>query len=201
MKFEELKVEQLKRGLSKLELPTAGNKAELQKRLIDEFKRRDIDIGTYEFEYKDETEICTRLTTSNMDLNTMFAGMLEKFADVQETSKANNEKLLTKFKVEVQETSKAKFAKFKTEVQKTSKINNEKLLAEFKAEVQETSKANFAKFKTEIQEMFKIINNRVDGIDRKVADLETNIDKKVADLKTNIYKKEWYELFQKPLVE
>ncbi|KNC25641.1 hypothetical protein FF38_00949 [Lucilia cuprina] len=69
MKFEELKVEQLKRELSKLELPTASNKAELQKRLIDEFKRRDIDIGTYEFEYKEETEICTHSITSNMDNN------------------------------------------------------------------------------------------------------------------------------------
>ncbi|KNC26089.1 hypothetical protein FF38_05400 [Lucilia cuprina] len=112
MKFEELKVVKLKRELSKLELPTAGNKAELQKRLIDEFKRRDIDIGTYEFEYKDET-------------------------DEQHGLKQN-----------------------------------------FKAEVQESSKANFTEFKTEIQEMSEVINNRVDRIDRKVADLETNIDKK-----------------------
>ncbi|KNC34871.1 hypothetical protein FF38_11116 [Lucilia cuprina] len=139
-----------------------GNKAELQKRLIDEFKWRDIDIGTYEFVYKQETEISTNSTTSNMDLNTMFAAMMEKFAEVQEISKANNEKLLE---------------------------NNEKLLAEFKAEVQETSKVNFAEFKTKIQEMSKVINNRVDRIDRKVADLESNIDKKVADLQTNIDKK------------
>ncbi|KNC24087.1 hypothetical protein FF38_06324 [Lucilia cuprina] len=101
MKFDELKVEQLKRELSKLELPTAGNKAELQKRLIDEFKSRDIDIGTYEFEYKEETEICTRSTTSNMDLNTMFAAMMKKFAEVQETSEAN----FAEFKTEVKETS------------------------------------------------------------------------------------------------
>ncbi|KNC24086.1 hypothetical protein FF38_06325 [Lucilia cuprina] len=37
--------------------------------------------------------------------------------------------------------------------------------------------------------MSEVINNRVDGIDRKVVDLETNIDKKVADLETNIDKK------------
>ena len=50
MKFEELKVDQLKKELSKLDLPTAGNKAELQKRLIDEFERRNIDMGSQKFE-------------------------------------------------------------------------------------------------------------------------------------------------------
>ncbi|KNC20840.1 hypothetical protein FF38_11283 [Lucilia cuprina] len=83
-----------------LEFYMKANKTELPKRR--EFNRRD--IGTYEFEYKEETEICTRSTTSNMDFNTMFAAMMEKFAEVKETSKANNEKLLAEFKVIVQET-------------------------------------------------------------------------------------------------
>ncbi|XP_037813635.1 uncharacterized protein LOC119604837 [Lucilia sericata] len=159
MKFEELKVEQLKRELSKMELPTAGNKAELQKRLIDEFKRRDIDIGTYEFEYKEETEICTRSTTSNMDLNTMFAAMMEKFAEVQETSKADNEKLLTdneKLRAEV-----------KAEVKETFKH-----LAEMEAKFQESSRATEEK----ILEVSEVINSRVDGIDKKVSDLKTKMN-------------------------
>ncbi|KNC23355.1 hypothetical protein FF38_09209 [Lucilia cuprina] len=92
MKFDELKVKQLKKEVSKSDLPTAGNKAELQKRLIDEFKRRDIDI-------------CTRSTTSNMDLNTMFAAMMGKFAEVQETSKATLLSLKLKFKKLLKQTT------------------------------------------------------------------------------------------------
>ncbi|KNC27610.1 hypothetical protein FF38_03902 [Lucilia cuprina] len=68
MKFEELKVEKLKRELSKLELQTAGNKAELQKRLINEFKRRDIDIGTYEFaEFKTEIQVMSEVINNIVD--------------------------------------------------------------------------------------------------------------------------------------
>lgn len=47
---------ELKTELSKLELSIWGNKAELQKMLIYELKRRDIDSGIYEFEYKEEME-------------------------------------------------------------------------------------------------------------------------------------------------
>ena len=53
MKYLELKVDQLKKELSKLELPTSGTKTELQKRLMEEFQRRGLDIETYDFEYKD----------------------------------------------------------------------------------------------------------------------------------------------------
>ncbi|KNC31490.1 hypothetical protein FF38_06974 [Lucilia cuprina] len=94
----------------------------------------------------------------------MFAAMMEKFAEVQETSKTN----IAKFKTEFQETSKANNEKLLE--------NNEKLLTEFKAE-------------TEIQEISQVINNSVACIDKKVADLETNIDKKVGGLETNIDKK------------
>lgn len=88
MKLEELKVEQLKKELTKLELPSAGNKAELQKSLIDAFKWRDIDIGTFVFWYIEEVEVFIRKTTS-----TMFSAMMNKFKEIQEISRANNVKL------------------------------------------------------------------------------------------------------------
>ncbi|XP_065356251.1 uncharacterized protein LOC135950648 [Calliphora vicina] len=88
MKFEELKVEQLKKELSKLELPTTGNKAELQKRLIDEFKRQDTDIGAYEFEYKEEMEVSTRATTNKSDLEKQYQDVDNKFLDLE--MKINN---------------------------------------------------------------------------------------------------------------
>ena len=53
MKFEELKVEQLKKELAKLEQTTTGNKAELQKRLMEALRQRGIDIATHDFEDKD----------------------------------------------------------------------------------------------------------------------------------------------------
>ncbi|KNC33465.1 hypothetical protein FF38_02088 [Lucilia cuprina] len=151
MKFDELKVE-LNRELSKLGLPRAGNKAELQKRLIDKFKRRDIDIGTYEFEYKEETAICTRSTTSHMDLNTMFAAMMEKFGEVQETSKAITEKLLVEFKSEVHKMSEL--------------INNRVDSINRKVGDLETKKTNIDKKVADLET----------NIDKKVSDLESKLN-------------------------
>ncbi|GBP02816.1 hypothetical protein EVAR_71250_1, partial [Eumeta japonica] len=60
MKFDELKVEQLKKKLAKLDLPTAGNKVELQKRLMEEFKRLGQDIDSHDFDEKDELQMSVR---------------------------------------------------------------------------------------------------------------------------------------------
>ena len=75
--------------LSKLQLPTSGTKTELQKRLMDEFQRRGLDIETYEFEYKDQVEVCSSVAPGNMDFSAMFATLIEK---LEENSK-NMEKL------------------------------------------------------------------------------------------------------------
>ncbi|KAI8118532.1 hypothetical protein CVS40_9889 [Lucilia cuprina] len=96
-----------------------------------------------------------------MDLNTMFAAMIKKFAEVQEAFKATNDKV-----AEVQETSKFE--------------ETRKLFAEMEAKLQESSRDE------KIHEMSEVINNRVDGIDKKVADLETNIDKKVSDIESKL---------------
>lgn len=71
-------MDQLKKELSKFELPTAGNRAELQKRFIEKFKRHGLDIDTYEFEEKKGLEFSTQATTSTMNLNSMFAMMMKK---------------------------------------------------------------------------------------------------------------------------
>ncbi|XP_065358696.1 putative nuclease HARBI1 [Calliphora vicina] len=58
-------------------------------------------------------EVSTRATTSSMDLSTMFTAMIEKFKEVEESSRANNENMEAK-------------------LQENSRANNEKLLAEVK---------------------------------------------------------------------
>lgn len=51
-----LKVDQLKMDLSKLYLLTTKSKTELQMRLIEELRKRNINIETYGFEERGKTE-------------------------------------------------------------------------------------------------------------------------------------------------
>ena len=53
MKYTELKVEQLKKELNKLGLSTSGTTTELQKRLMEEYEHRCLDIESHDFECKD----------------------------------------------------------------------------------------------------------------------------------------------------
>ena len=48
MKVTELRLDQLKRGLGKLELPTTGTKNELRRRLREQLQLQCIDIKPYE---------------------------------------------------------------------------------------------------------------------------------------------------------
>ena len=57
MKLTELRVDRLKRELGKLELPTAGTKNELQRRLREQLQLQGIDIESYEFEDEEEREL------------------------------------------------------------------------------------------------------------------------------------------------
>ena len=50
MKLTELRVDRLQRELGKLELPTAGIKNKLQRRLREQLQLQGIDIESYEFE-------------------------------------------------------------------------------------------------------------------------------------------------------
>ena len=90
MKYLELKVDQNKKELSKLELPTSGTKTEPRKRLMEEFQHRGLDVKTYDFEYKDQVEVCTSVAPGNMDFSAMFATLIEK---LEENSKIMKMKL------------------------------------------------------------------------------------------------------------
>ena len=57
MKLTELRVDRLKRELSKLELPTTGTKKELQRRLREQLQLQGINIESYEFKEEEEREI------------------------------------------------------------------------------------------------------------------------------------------------
>lgn len=85
MLFDERKVDQLKRKLSKLNLSTMETETELRKRLIKEFKIRDIDIGTYKFK---ELKVC-KSTMSIMDLNSTFLLMMKKNVEIIEEWEEN----------------------------------------------------------------------------------------------------------------
>lgn len=101
MKFSELKVEQLKKELSKLELPTAGNKAELQRRLMENFHQRNIEISTFEFENADDNDVSMVEEASGVDFTAVLACFMKKIEstlqdnsrDLKETSRVMNEKL------------------------------------------------------------------------------------------------------------
>lgn len=83
MKFEDLRVEQLKKELSKIELPTAIDKIKLQRRLMEEFKRRGINIGTYDFKKKEEFELNVCSGSNCMESNLMLAAIMAQFQKMQ----------------------------------------------------------------------------------------------------------------------
>ncbi|XP_058976719.1 uncharacterized protein LOC131801788 [Musca domestica] len=104
MKFKDLRVEDLKKELNKLELSSTGNKAELQKRLLDEFERRGMNIDTYEFDSKDEVDLSemgesnggevSSVAARGDDFRNMLAKMFEEnFRRFEENSRITNEKL------------------------------------------------------------------------------------------------------------
>ncbi|XP_061389850.1 scaffold attachment factor B1-like [Musca vetustissima] len=104
MKFKDLRVEDLKKELNKLELSSTGNKAELQKRLLDEFERRGMNIDTYEFDSKDEVDLSemgesngeevSSVAARSDDFREMLAKMFEEnFRRFEENSRKMNEKL------------------------------------------------------------------------------------------------------------
>ncbi|XP_058984141.1 uncharacterized protein LOC131804903 [Musca domestica] len=104
MKFKDLRVEDLKKELNKLELSSTGNKAELQKRLLDEFERRGMNIDTYEFDSKDEVDLSemgesnggevSSVAARGDDFREMLAKMFEEnFRRFEENSRITNEKL------------------------------------------------------------------------------------------------------------
>ena len=119
----------LKRKLSKLELPTAGIKSEMQSRLREQMQLQGIDIESYELEDEEQQELQVPATPRGVDMNSLLAAMMEKMQvlrDVQEASRAKNQKL----PADIQEAFRAESRKMQEENKKlfeTSRAENEKL--------------------------------------------------------------------------
>ena len=118
MKLFELRVDRLKRELSKLELPTTGTKNELQRRLREQLQLQGIDIESYEFEDEEKRKIQAPATPSGVDINSLLAAIMAKMEvgnqKLFETSRTENWKLLA----EVQEASRTENQKFLSESRK-----------------------------------------------------------------------------------
>ncbi|XP_073846005.1 uncharacterized protein [Musca autumnalis] len=103
MKFKDLRVEDLKKELSKLELCSTGNKAELQKRSLEEFERRGMNIDEYEFDGKEEVELSAKDESSveevssvaarGDDLKSMLAMIMQEINKKSEENSKMMEKL------------------------------------------------------------------------------------------------------------
>ena len=65
MKVTELRVNRLKRKLSKLELPTTDTKNE-------QLQLQGIDLESYEFEEEEERELQTPASSSGVDINSLL---------------------------------------------------------------------------------------------------------------------------------
>ncbi|XP_073846353.1 uncharacterized protein [Musca autumnalis] len=156
MKFKDLRVEDLKKELSKLELCSTGNKAELQKRLLEEFERRGMNIDEYEFDGKEEVELSAKDESSveevssvaarGDDLKSMLAMMmLEMNKKNEETSrlmaemKSDNCKMLEEMSRKNEETSRL-VMEMKVENCRMVEENSSKMLEEMSRKNEETSR-------------------------------------------------------------
>ena len=88
-------------------------------------EQQGIDIESHEFEDEEELGIQAPATPGSFDINSLLAAMMEKLqvlTEVQEASRAENQKLF--------EASRAENQKLLVEVQKGSRTKNQKFLAE-----------------------------------------------------------------------
>ena len=151
MKLSELKVDRLKRELSKLELPIGGSKSELQKRLTEDLQQRGINIDNYEFDDEEEPEVCISGAVS-IDINSL----LEKL-------QAQNKLLLA----EAREA-------WRADVRETSRAERQILLAEIQ-EIKENTRA----INEKLTEIYETESKRVNGVEARVPNLEKGVEDKL----------------------
>lgn len=190
MKLQDLKMDGLKRELAKLDLSTSGTRGELQKRLMEGFQQRGIDICTYELKENGENEVSTNHSmASNLD----FAMLLAAIKETQETSRATMEKLeqfeetnrimmekLEKF----EETNRATMEKLAESIKKENRSTiGEAVERAMIAKLEEFKKttADFVHDKIEnVAKEFEGIVERVEDVAERVMNLEAEVAGKVS---------------------
>ena len=105
VKFEDLKVEQLKKELAARNQVTSGTKAELQKRLRETMEAEGECCDEYEFDYG--------TGSSQMDLSTILAVLKQNAAEIKESAKQSAAELNSKMEQNAAEIKASVEGKFK----------------------------------------------------------------------------------------
>ena len=188
-------MDRLKRELGKLELPTAGTKNELQRRLREHLQLQGIDIDSHEFEDEDERELQVPTTPTGVDINSLLAAMMEKMqilADVQEASRAESKKMQEENKkllADVRETSRTESKKMQEENKKlladvleAARSENLKLQAAILSKIGKELVATSEK----LQEIHDSVSKRIAGVEERMTHLEKTVDTKVNNLEKTV---------------
>ncbi|XP_075168511.1 uncharacterized protein LOC142240690 [Haematobia irritans] len=200
MKFNQLRVEDLKKELSKMEQPTTGNKAQLQKRLLEEFERRSIDIETHEFDYKedlDESVVASALETPSVASNVVdYTSMVNILSKMMEENslkmQENSRKMMEENSLKMQENSRKMMEENSLKMQE----NSRKIMEENSLKMQENSRKleeTFDENSKKMDENSRILNENLqqiaEGMEKRVDHIESQIgelDKKIISVDEKI---------------